>query len=163
MLFAANAFDHVMDSFHIHLFETLHLEIPLPHFHIGHGEYGITKYTVLMILAAIIICGIYLPLANKIRTGEAPKGTWWNLFESVLTFIRDEVAKPNLGHKYERYIPLLLTIFFFILINNIFGLIPGSANVTGNIAYRHYSYNERDFAIQDYRANILTTSLRFTF
>lgn len=43
------------------------------------------------------------------------------------------MAKPNLGHKYE--MPYLLTVFFFILINNIFGLIPGSANVTGNIAF----------------------------
>jgi F-type H+-transporting ATPase subunit a len=44
------------------------------------------------------------------------------------------VAKPNLGNKYEKYLPYILTVFFFILINNIFGLIPGSANVTGNIA-----------------------------
>jgi F-type H+-transporting ATPase subunit a len=50
--------------------------------------------------------------------------------------MRDEVAKPNLGHhKYMKYLPYLLTVFFFILINNIFGLIPGSANVTGNIAF----------------------------
>ena len=55
--------------------------------------------------------------------------------EPVITFVRDEVAKPNLGHKHEKYLPYLLTIFFFILINNIFGLIPGSANVTGNIAF----------------------------
>jgi F-type H+-transporting ATPase subunit a len=57
------------------------------------------------------------------------------LFEPIITFVRDEVAKPNLGHNYEKYLPYLLTVFFFILINNIFGLIPGSANVTGNIAF----------------------------
>jgi F-type H+-transporting ATPase subunit a len=45
------------------------------------------------------------------------------------------VAKPNLGHKWQKYLPYLLTVFFFILINNIFGLIPGSANVTGNTAF----------------------------
>ena len=45
------------------------------------------------------------------------------------------MAKPNLGHKSNKYLPYLLTVFFFILINNIFGLIPGSANVTGNIAF----------------------------
>ena len=55
--------------------------------------------------------------------------------EPVINFVKDEVAKPNLGHKYRKYLPCLLTIFFFILINNIFGLIPGSANVTGNIAF----------------------------
>jgi F-type H+-transporting ATPase subunit a len=45
------------------------------------------------------------------------------------------VAKPNLGAKYEKYLPYILTVFFFILINNVLGLIPGSANVTGNIAF----------------------------
>jgi F-type H+-transporting ATPase subunit a len=58
-----------------------------------------------------------------------------NMMEPVITFIRDEVAKPNLGQKYEKYFPYLLSVFFFILINNIFGLIPGTANVTGNIAF----------------------------
>ena len=53
----------------------------------------------------------------------------------MITFVRDEVAKPNLGHKVNKYLPYLLTVFFFILINNIFGLIPGTANVTGNIAF----------------------------
>jgi F-type H+-transporting ATPase subunit a len=58
-----------------------------------------------------------------------------NLMEVLITFTRDEVARPNLGHKYRKYMPYLLTVFFFILINNIFGLIPGSANVSGNIAF----------------------------
>jgi F-type H+-transporting ATPase subunit a len=59
-----------------------------------------------------------------------------NAIETVIVFMRDEVARPNLGHqKYMKYMPYLLTVFFFILINNIFGLIPGSANVTGNIAF----------------------------
>ena len=55
--------------------------------------------------------------------------------EPVITFVRDEVSKPNLGKKSDKYLPFLLTVFFFILINNIVGLIPGSANVTGNIAF----------------------------
>jgi F-type H+-transporting ATPase subunit a len=55
--------------------------------------------------------------------------------EPVITFVRDDVAKPNLGHKWQKYLPYLLTVFFFILINNLFGLIPGSANVTGNTAF----------------------------
>jgi F-type H+-transporting ATPase subunit a len=65
---------------------------------------------------------------------SAPQGSQ-SLLEPIITFVRDEVAKPNLGHKYDRYLPFLLTVFFFILVNNIFGLIPGSANVTGNIAF----------------------------
>ena len=90
-----------------------------------------------MILALSILVWIMLVIAKRYKRGEgvtsAPKGVQ-NLIEPVITFVRDEVAKPNLGTKYEKYLPYLLTVFFFILINNIFGLIPGSANVTGNIA-----------------------------
>ena len=77
-------------------------------------------------------------MAKRYRAGHgvetAPKGVQ-SLIEPVITFIRDEVAKPNLGHKYKKYFPYLLTVFFFILINNLVGLIPGTANVTGNIAF----------------------------
>ena len=55
--------------------------------------------------------------------------------EPVVIFIRDEVGKTNLGDRYEKYMPFLLTIFFFILINALIGLIPGTANVVGNIAF----------------------------
>jgi F-type H+-transporting ATPase subunit a len=64
---------------------------------------------------------------------KAPSG-FQNFIEVVVIFIRDEVAKPNLGAQYLKYSPLLLTIFFFIWINNMLGLIPGGANFTGNIA-----------------------------
>jgi len=91
-----------------------------------------------MIIGLIILVWIMLTIAKKYKRGDgvkrAPKGVQ-NLLEPVITFVRDEVAKPNLGHKYEQFLPFILTIFFFILINNIFGLIPGSANVTGNIAF----------------------------
>jgi len=53
----------------------------------------------------------------------------------VILFIRDDVARPNLHKNAPKYLPYLLTLFFFILINNLFGLLPGSANVTGNIAF----------------------------
>ena len=75
--------------------------------------------------------------ASKYRkngTNVAPTGIQ-NAIEPVVTFIRDEVGRPNLGVKYEKYMPYLLTVFFFILINTLVGLIPGTANVTGNIAF----------------------------
>jgi F-type H+-transporting ATPase subunit a len=78
-----------------------------------------------------------LNIAKKYRVNgstKAPSG-FQNAIEPVITFVRDEVGKPNLGRKYERYMPYLLTVFFFILINNLLGLIPGSANVTGNISF----------------------------
>ena len=101
-------------------------------------DLSLTRNVVQMILALIVLVVIMLNIAKKYKTGvgvkQAPTGLQ-NAIEPVITFVRDEVAKPNLGHKYEKYLPYLLTIFFFILINNIFGLIPGAANVTGNIAF----------------------------
>lgn len=101
-------------------------------------DFSITRNVVQMFIALALLVWIMLFVAKRYRTGQgltsAPKGLQ-NAIEPVVQFLRDEVAKPNLGHRYPRYLPLLLTVFFFILINNIFGLLPGSANVTGNIAF----------------------------
>ncbi|RYZ30642.1 MAG: ATP synthase F0 subunit A [Chitinophagaceae bacterium] len=101
-------------------------------------DFSLTRNVVQMFIALAILLWLMLSIAKKYRTGQgitsAPKG-WQNAVEPVIQFVRDEVAKPNIGHAYKKYMPLLLTIFFFILINNIVGLIPGSANVTGNIAF----------------------------
>jgi F-type H+-transporting ATPase subunit a len=101
-------------------------------------DFSLTRNVVQMILSLIILVWILLAVAKRYSKGEgvttAPKGMQ-NLMEVLITFTRDEVARPNLGHKYRKYMPYLLTVFFFILINNIFGLIPGSANVSGNIAF----------------------------
>lgn len=101
-------------------------------------DISLTRNVVQMILALVLFTWIMLSIAQKYKAGQgvttAPKGAQ-GLLEPVIIFVRDEVAKPNLGKKYTKYLPYLLTVFFFILINNIFGLIPGSANVTGNIAF----------------------------
>jgi F-type H+-transporting ATPase subunit a len=101
-------------------------------------DISLTRNVVQMILALALLVWIMLSVAKRYNKGEgvtsAPKGMQ-NTIETVVNFVKDEVAKPSLGHKYPKYLPLLLTIFFFILINNIFGLIPGTANVTGNIAF----------------------------
>ncbi len=101
-------------------------------------DFSLTKNVVQMILALTILVLLMTGIAKKYRTGQgvtsSPKG-WQNAIEPVITFIRDDVAKPNLGHKWLKYLPYLLTVFFFILINSLFGLIPGFANVTGNTAF----------------------------
>lgn len=101
-------------------------------------DLSLTRNVVQMLLALIIFVWVMLRIAKKYSRGEgvktAPSGAQ-GFMEPIITFVRDEVAKPNLGHNYMKYLPYLLTVFFFILINNIFGLIPGSANVTGNIAF----------------------------
>lgn len=101
-------------------------------------DFSITKNVFALFLSIAVILIIFLSVAGAYRktVGKAPKGlqSW---IEPIIIFIRDDIARPNIGYKYEKFMPLLLTIFFFIWINNLLGLIPifpGSANVTGNIA-----------------------------
>jgi F-type H+-transporting ATPase subunit a len=101
-------------------------------------DLSLTRNVVQMLLALTLLVVLLLNVARKyqkgVGTNQAPTG-FQNALEPVITFVRDDVAKPNLGHDYQKYLPYLLTVFFFILINSIFGLVPGSANVTGNIAF----------------------------
>jgi len=101
-------------------------------------DISLTRNVVQMFISLGLFLWVMLAIAKKYKTGQgvhsAPKGSQ-SLLEPVITFVRDEVAKPNLGNSYDKYLPFLLTIFFFILINNLVGLIPGSANVSGNIAF----------------------------
>ena len=101
-------------------------------------DISLTRNVVQMIIAITLLTIIMLAVAKRYKKGEgitsAPHGLQ-NLLEPIINFVRDDVAKPNLGRKYEKYLPYLLTVFFFILINNLVGLIPGTANVTGNIAF----------------------------
>ncbi len=100
-------------------------------------DFSLTRNVVQLFLALALLVWLMVGVANKYKKNgakTAPSG-FQNAIEPVITFVRDEVGKPNLGHAYEKYMPYLLTVFFFILINNIIGLIPGTANVTGNIAF----------------------------
>jgi F-type H+-transporting ATPase subunit a len=101
-------------------------------------DISLTRNVVQMLLALTLLVWIMLAVAKRYKKGEgvvsAPTGMQ-NAMETVINFIKEDIAKPNLGHKYQKYLPYLLTVFFFILINNIVGLIPGTANVTGNITF----------------------------
>jgi F-type H+-transporting ATPase subunit a len=101
-------------------------------------DISLTRNVVQMLITLILFTWVMLRIAKRYKSGigvsSAPKGSQ-SLIEPIITFVRDQVAKPNLGPKSDKYLPFLLTVFFFILINNIVGLIPGSANVSGNIAF----------------------------
>jgi F-type H+-transporting ATPase subunit a len=103
-------------------------------------DFSITKAVVGLFSAAAIGLLLFLSLARSYKkTGIShPKGIQ-SFLEPIILFVRDDIAISNIGeHKYAKYMPYLLTVFFFILINNLMGLIPFpppfGANVTGNIA-----------------------------
>ena len=101
-------------------------------------DFSLTRNVTQLILSLILLVWLMSSVAKQYKKGQgiktAPTG-FQNAVEPVITFVRDEVAKPNLGGKYEKFMPYLLTVFFFILINNLVGMVPGTANVTGNIAF----------------------------
>ena len=98
-------------------------------------DFSITK-TVVGIFASctlLIVIFLFMTSVYAKNQGKAPKGLW-NIFEMGILFVRDDIAKPSIGKHYEKYMPFLLTAFFFIFFNNLIGQIPGWPNVTGNIA-----------------------------
>jgi F-type H+-transporting ATPase subunit a len=134
----------------------------LPKINLGFVEFQITKFMVLELLAAGLILAIYLPLARRIREGGLPKGRFWNFFEGMLVFVRDEIARPNLdapkhehdeeghGHGHEeptkelakehaeeheadKFVPFLWTLFLFVLACNLLGMIPMMGSPTASL------------------------------
>jgi len=102
-------------------------------------DISITKNVLSLFISLAILLIIFLNVAKAYtrRAGQAPTGLQ-NLVEPIILFVRDDVAKSAIGeHKYQKYMPYLLTAFFFIFLNNLMGLVPffpGGANLTGNIA-----------------------------
>ncbi len=100
-------------------------------------DFSITKNVAGMFLTAIIMILIFISVARAYKKRPGRPGGLQGFMEPLILFVRDDIAKPNIGEKYERYLPYILTVFFFILINNFLGLVPffpGGANVTGNIS-----------------------------
>lgn len=109
LLAAANPLEHVVDH---------------PIIKSAGGWYILTNHMVMMLLAALLMLIIFPLITRRYRDGElVPTGTR-NFFEALLLFIRNDVAKPVLGDETDRYIPFLWTLFFFILFNNLLGLLP---------------------------------------
>ncbi|MFN8416648.1 MAG: F0F1 ATP synthase subunit A [Cytophagaceae bacterium] len=98
-------------------------------------DFSITKNIASLILSVVILLLVFFKVAKGYETnkGKAPTGIQ-SFFEPIIVFIRDDIGKNMIGEKYEKYMPYLLTVFFFIWFNNLLGLMPGGANLTGNIA-----------------------------
>jgi F-type H+-transporting ATPase subunit a len=101
-------------------------------------DLSITKNVLALMFSAVLMLVVFLSVAKAYaRRGTGAPSGLQSFIEPIILFVRDDVAKPNIGPKYERFMPFLLTVFFFILINNLMGLVPffpGGANVTGSLA-----------------------------
>lgn len=101
-------------------------------------DFSITKNVVSMFVVAFALVFVFLSIAKAYKSapGSAPRGMQ-SFFEPIIMFVRDDLAKPAIGKKYEKFMPYLLTAFFFIWFSNMLGLIPiipGGANLTGSIS-----------------------------
>lgn len=98
-------------------------------------DFSITKNVLFLFINAFVMIMIFVSVARgyKKNEGKAPSGVQ-SFFEPIILYVRDDIVKPNIGPKYERYLPYLLTLFFFIWFGNLLGLLPAAANLTGNIA-----------------------------
>lgn len=126
-----------------HLYDTREVEIPFGHIELPHFppiqiggmtiDLSITKHVVFVVIAAVLVACVAIVSARSIRRNPVPHG-FSNLFETLVEFIRDEVVLPNMGKAGLKYMPYLLTTFFFILVMNLLGLVPFGATPTGNLS-----------------------------
>lgn len=118
----------------------------------------LTKFMVLQVVAAVIVLLVFRGLAKRIRSGQPATGRFWNFWESIALFIRDEVVRPTIGdhdphhhedhhgnvhfdghekisaaHPADQYLPFIWSCFFYILICNLLGAVPWLGSATGNL------------------------------
>jgi F-type H+-transporting ATPase subunit a len=121
---------HITDGHDIEIPFT-HLAIPLPRIHLFGIDLSITRHVVMMWIACVILLVLARAGARNVAS-PVPTG-WRSIFEVFIKYIRDEIARKSIGHEADRYLPYLLTCFFFIWTSNLLGLIPGLATPTSNI------------------------------
>jgi F-type H+-transporting ATPase subunit a len=95
----------------------------------------ISKFMILELIVAVLLIAIFKSLAGRIKDGRVPKGRLWNMFEAFLNFIRTDIAEPAIGHHdAHKFTPLLWTIFMFVLMCNLFGMLPWIGAPTGSFS-----------------------------
>lgn len=150
-----DVFHHVRDAttFEVPKFLGSEWHIPQPLESLG---FTITKFMILEVIAAVVVFVIFKNLARKSASGEPIRGRFWNFWETLALFIRDEVVRPTIGeghahhdehddpghhhaaqhtagHNADKFLPFLWSLFFFILICNLLGAIPWLGSPTGNL------------------------------
>lgn len=97
----------------------------------GKSGFLISKFMIIEVVVALGLVLLFAYIARRMKGGGLPKGRVWNLFESMLVYIKEDVAHAAIGHGYEKFVPLLWTLFFFIMTMNLFGLLPWVGTATG--------------------------------
>jgi F-type H+-transporting ATPase subunit a len=118
-------FKEALDSDHWSIFESAGID-----FHSGF----FTRFMILETLAFALVCLIFIPACRRIAKGGVPTGRLAHGVEAILLFIRDQVAIPTLGDDHKRFLPLLWTMFVFILACNLLGMFPFLGSPTGSLA-----------------------------
>jgi F-type H+-transporting ATPase subunit a len=97
--------------------------------------FAISKFMVIEVFVALVLAALFIRLANKMRTSIVPRGKMWQFLEGIMFYVRDEIAMPAIGHHdADRFVPLLWTMFFFILVCNVLGLVPWVGSVTASFS-----------------------------
>ncbi|XWN35726.1 MAG: F0F1 ATP synthase subunit A [Roseivirga sp.] len=132
-----------------HLADAHHHRVPYKGYQLDHDEkivpldpnrvvydLSITKNVAAMLISVVILSGVALAASRRYeRHPQAVPQGFWALLELLICFVRDDIAIPNIGKKkYVQFMPYLLSVFFFIWLNNLLGMLPGAANVTGNVS-----------------------------
>jgi F-type H+-transporting ATPase subunit a len=114
---------------------TFEYRIDLPNIDLPNiGGFQVTRFMVMELIAAALVVAVVVPVVRHASRNHVSRGGFMNAFEALLLFIRDDVARPAIGgHGADQYLPYLWTAFFFVLFNNLLGMIPGFASPTGNI------------------------------
>ncbi|GIW92950.1 MAG: hypothetical protein KatS3mg110_0991 [Pirellulaceae bacterium] len=130
-----------IDAYNLHLSGKVLIPQPfgrLRNLHEPESGLCISKYMVIQFVVLLVLLAAYRWVAVRVANGDRPRGRWWNLLEASLVFVRDQIARPAMGsHDAERFVPLLWSMFLFILLSNLCGMIPGlgaPTSVWGNTA-----------------------------
>ena len=129
---------HVQDGDYLDFGYFGKVHLPAPHsWQVGPVDMTPTRHVVFLWITALILLALFIPAglaAGRREAGRAPAGKRHNAIEAAALFIREQVVMQNIGHGGEKYAGYLITLFFFILIANLLGMLPFGASATGNIA-----------------------------
>jgi F-type H+-transporting ATPase subunit a len=118
----------------------------------------ISRFMILELVAALLLVVVFVRLANRVRKGGIARGSFWNMAEGMLEFLRDYVVKPAIGsHDADRFVPLLWTLFLFILTCNLIGLVPWTGAPTGTLGVTFA------LAIVTFITSLVSGMIRFGF